>query len=239
MKHMNALSILLLLLLSGVAGAQAGKPQAYPAMAPVGQYLIADAQEEIALARTAAPPSISSDAEVLVLGRHGYEKAVAGHNGFVCFVERSWTAGFGDAEFWNPKIRGPNCFNRPAARTVLPQYLQRTKWALDGLSEAQMMEKARAAFASHQFTLPAAGSLSFMLSKEGYLGDAAGGPWRPHMMFFIPHGQAQIWGAGLKASPVVGSDGGAFEPSVVFIPVPRWSDGSPAPLPALKHQHGQ
>jgi hypothetical protein len=239
MKDPRLLSIGLLLLLSGVAGARGVKPEAYPAMAPVGQYLIADARAEIALARSAAPPSISSAAEVLVLGRHGYETAVAGRNGFVCFVERSWAAGFGDAEFWNPRIRGPNCFNRPAVRTVLPQYLRRTKWALDGLSEAQMIEKARAAFANRQFTSPAAGSLSFMLSKEGYLGDQAGGPWLPHMMFFIAHGQAPIWGAGLKASPVVGTDGGAFEPSVVFIPVPRWSDGSPAPPPARKHQHNQ
>jgi hypothetical protein len=51
------------------------------------------------------------NAEVLVLGKHGYETGVRGRNGFVCFVERSWAAGFGDAEFWNPKLRAPNCFN--------------------------------------------------------------------------------------------------------------------------------
>src|SRR5262247_881183 len=74
----------------------------YPAMAPVEQYLIANRADEIALARTAAPPSISGDATVLVLGRHGYETAVKGKNEFVCFVERSWTAGFDDRQFWNP-----------------------------------------------------------------------------------------------------------------------------------------
>lgn len=229
--------IVLLLLFSGLAGAQERKPDVYPAMAPVEQYFMADSQDEIALARTAAPPSISSEAEVLVLGRHGYKTAVRGHNGFVCFVERSWAAGFDDAEFWNPKIRGPNCFNRPAARSVLPQYLRRTEWALAGMSRAQMIRKARAAFASRRFTKPAAGSLSFMLSREGYLGDEAGGPWLPHLMFFIPHGQASIWGAGFKASPVVGADGRAFEPSVVFIPVPRWSDGSAARLAVREHTH--
>lgn len=98
-----------------------------------------------------------------------------------------------------------------------------------------MIEKARAAFADGRFTSPAAGSLSFMLSKRGYLGDAAGGPWVPHVMFFIPHGEAMTWGAALKASPIMGSDGGAFEPTVLFIPVPRWSDGSPAPMPAREH----
>jgi hypothetical protein len=60
----------------------------YPNMAPVEQYLMGDREAEIALARSAAPESISRDAEILVLGRHGYETAVKGKNGFVCIVER-------------------------------------------------------------------------------------------------------------------------------------------------------
>ena len=63
---------------------------AYPSMAPIEQYLM-DRTAEIALARSAAPESISDDAEILVLGRHGFETAVKGKNGFVCIVERSWT----------------------------------------------------------------------------------------------------------------------------------------------------
>jgi hypothetical protein len=45
---------------------------AYPNMAPIEQYLM-DRTAEIALARSAAPESISRDAEILVLGRHGFE----------------------------------------------------------------------------------------------------------------------------------------------------------------------
>src|SRR5262244_3088789 len=75
----------------------------YPtSMAPLDQYLM-DRNDEIALARTAAPPSISKDATVMVLGRHGYETAVEGTNGFVCMVGRTWTDGFDRPEFWNPK----------------------------------------------------------------------------------------------------------------------------------------
>jgi hypothetical protein len=37
----------------------------YPSMAPVDQYLMEDKSSEIALARSAAPESISRDAEVL------------------------------------------------------------------------------------------------------------------------------------------------------------------------------
>ena len=103
----------------GVAGADAAKPT-YPGMAPLEQYRVASAAEEIALSQSAAPASISGEASVLTLGDHGYETALKGKNGFVCLVERSWAAGFDDAEFWNPKLRAPICFNAAAARTVLP-----------------------------------------------------------------------------------------------------------------------
>jgi hypothetical protein len=61
----------------GTACAEDAKP-AYPVMAPIEQYLAASASAEIALARTAAPTSVSGDASVLVLGKHGYETAVKG-----------------------------------------------------------------------------------------------------------------------------------------------------------------
>ena len=55
----------------------------YPRMAPLDQYLMTDSNAEITLARSAAPKSISADASVLVLTRHGYEPAAKGTNGFV------------------------------------------------------------------------------------------------------------------------------------------------------------
>ena len=78
----------------------------YAKMAPVEQYLMADRAAEIALARSAAPDSIARDAEVLVLGRHGFETAVKGKNGFVCIVGRSWTSA-ADADFWVRKCGFP------------------------------------------------------------------------------------------------------------------------------------
>ena len=239
MNKPEMLSILLLLGLSETTEAQERKPTPYAVMAPVEQYLIANVQDEIALARSAAPASISADAEVLVLAGHGYTTAVKGENGFVCFVERSWAAGFDDGEFWNPRLRAPNCFNPPAVRSVLPQYLRRTEWVLAGADKAQVVEKARTEFMSRRFTAPEAGSFSFMLSKQGYLGDEAGGTWYPHVMFFVPHGQAAAWAAGLKGSPVLGTDGSPFEPTVLYIPVRSWSDGSLATSPGTEHEHSK
>ena len=237
MRGSIVLSLVAVLALVASAHAQGTQPTTYPAMAPIEQYLVPNREDEIVLARSAAPPSISADADVLVLGKRGYETAIKGKNGFVCFVERSWTSSFNDPEFWNPKERAPNCFNPPAARSQLPQYLKRTEWALAGASEPELIEKTRSAFADHSFGSPAPGSFSFMLSKNGYLNDAAAGPWLPHVMFFVPHGQAAVWGAGLEGSPVIGQDGSALEPTVLFIPVRRWSDGSPAPPPAPLPTH--
>jgi hypothetical protein len=97
-----------------------------PAMAPVEQYRM-ERNAEIALARSGAPESISRDAKVKFLGRKGYETAVKGKIGFVCMVLRSWTAGIGDPDFWNPKLRAPICFNPPAARTYLPLITSKTE----------------------------------------------------------------------------------------------------------------
>lgn len=236
MKRSGFLPCTLSFLLAFAVHAQDRKAAAYPAMAPIGQYRISARDDEIALARTAAPPSISADAEVLVLGDRGYETAVKGKNGFVCFVERSWDAGFDDPQFWNPKLRAPNCYNPPAVRTVLPQYVKRTEWVLAGVSMQEMKTKARAAIAVHEFVPPEPGAFSFMLSKNGYVSDDAVGPWLPHVMFFVPHGQAAVWAAGVEGSPVLGKDGSDIEPTVLFVPVRRWSDGSPAPTAVEQHR---
>src|SRR5271165_3774675 len=106
----------------------------YPNMAPIDQYLMENQGSEIALARSAAPESISRDAEVMVLGRHGYETAVQGKNGFVCMVERGWMAGTDDPQFWNPRVRGPVCFNAPAARFNVAVDIRKTESVLAGRS---------------------------------------------------------------------------------------------------------
>jgi hypothetical protein len=199
-------------------------------MGPVQRYLMASAADEIAAARTAAPPSVSAHAEVLVLTKTGYVVGAKGTNGWVCFVERSWTAGFDDPEFWNYKGRAPNCFNPPAVKSVLPQYLARAKWAfIDGLTREQMAQKARAAYASHRFRDPDPGSFSFMLSKHAYLNDQVKGPWHPHVMLFVAQNQMDEWAAGFDGSPIIAPPPGtmrAYEPTTIFIPVSRWSDGS-------------
>lgn len=200
----------------------------YPAMAPVQQYLM-PAAAEIAMARSAAPSSVSARAEVLVLTAKGYVVAAKGDNGWACMVERMWTAGLDDPEFWNPKGHGPSCFNAPAVKSVLPQYLARTKWALAGDTREEIAKKAQAAYADHQFTDPAPGAFALMMSKQGYLNDEIKGPWHSHIMPFIAYDEAATWAAGFKGSPILAPPLSTFrryEPLTIMIPVHRWSDGS-------------
>jgi hypothetical protein len=138
-------------------------------MAPLDQYLMTDRNAEIALARSAAPASISSDAKVLVLGRHGYETAVKGKNGFACVVERSWMAPFDDPEFWNPRIRGPICLNPAAARSILPITLKRTELVLAGLSRPQLIDSIRAAVDKGGLPPLEPGAMSYMMSKLQFM----------------------------------------------------------------------
>ena len=204
---------------------------AYPSIASIEQYLMPDRNAEIALARSAAPESISSDAKILVLGWRGYETAREGKNGFVCVVERSWMSPFNSPEFWNPKVRVPGCFNPAAARSILPLTIKRTEMVLAGMSKAQMMNSIKAEFDNKELRAPEPGAMCYMMSRAGHLNDAIG-HYIPHLMFYFPLTDKSSWGADLPDSPVALNRQfqGGPEPITVFvIPVGKWSDGTTAP----------
>jgi hypothetical protein len=204
----------------------------YPSMASIEQYLMPDRNAEIALARSAAPAAISSDAKILVLEWRGYETAIEGKNGFVCMVERSWMSPFNSAEFWNPKVRVPQCFNPGAARSILPLSIMRTEMVLAGLSKAQMIDRIKAGFNNKELPTPEPGAMCYMMSRASYLNDALG-HYVPHLMFYFPLTDKSSWGADLRDSPVTLNpqfrDGP--EPITEFvIAVGKWSDGTVAPV---------
>ena len=196
----------------------------YPKMAPIEQYLMTDRATEIALARTAAPESISRDAEVQVLGRHGFETAVKGTNGFVCIVGRGWTSA-ADADYWNPKVRVPMCVNAAAARSYLLRFTKETEWGLAGRTQAQMTESITAAIAKKELPPMEPGAMSYMMGKEGYGGDS-NPHWPSHLMFFYSDTDLASWGANLPGSPVVAMSDPVEHLTQFVIPVQRWSDGT-------------
>jgi hypothetical protein len=222
-------------LILGLIGMEQGQAQAsktaYPSMAPLDQYLMANRNTEIALARSAAPDAISRDAKILVLGRHGYETAVEGKNGFVCVVERGWMSPSDAPEFWNPKIRGPICFNPPAARSVLPTTYKRTEMVLAGRTKAEIIAGNKAAFEKGELPALQPGAMSYMMSKGAYLTDNDDHNLA-HLMFYTPPLDGKAWGADLPKSPVALNPQfkGAQPIDVFIVPVGRWSDGTAAPV---------
>ena len=220
----NTISVLAMLGAASSAFAQGGAT-AYPRMAPLEQYLM-DRTAEVVLARTAAPASISHDASVLVLGRHGFETAVKGKNGFVCFVDRGWSSA-PDPDFWNPKVRVPQCENAPSVRSHLPMILKRAEMALAGHTKAQVEAATTAAIASKSLPPMESGAISYMMSKQGYAGDSSK-HWPSHVMFFYSRFDPANWGANLPGSPVLAMEDPVNHLTGFAIVVQQWSDGTDA-----------
>jgi hypothetical protein len=194
-------------------------------MAPVDQYLISEKDSEIALARSAAPKSISDAAEVMVLGRLGFTTAVRGTNGFLCFVERSWGAATDEAEFWNPKVRSPICFNPPAARTYAQIFLLKTKLALAGKSKTEIVEATSLALHKKELSSLEPGAMCYMMSKQQYLSDVVMS-WHPHLMFIVSGDAAKSWGANQPGSPIIAVNDPEERVTIFLVWVGQWSDGT-------------
>jgi hypothetical protein len=217
----------ILFLWPAYARAQAAKAP-YPAMAPLDQYLIPDEKAEIALARSAAPASISDAAEVMVLRRDSYATAVKGSNGFVCIVERSWAKPTDDPEFWNSKIRAPHCFNPAASRTFLPIFLLKTKLVLAGKSRAAILAATTSGLEKKELPVLEPGAMCYMMAKQQYLSDDDKS-WHPHLMFFISGDARKSWGANLPGSPVIAANDPEERVTIFMVVARTWSDGTAGP----------
>lgn len=242
-NQIGAIAIASFALLAALGTAQQAMAQdatpSYPKMAPLDQYLMADRAAEIALARSAAPEAISRDATVLVLGRNGYEQAVQGKNGFVCWVSRSWMGPFDWPEFWNPKVRAADCLNPQAARAFVPIISLRAKMVMAGRSKAEILSAVKAAFEKKKLPDLETGAMDYMMSKSAYLTDQ-GGHNLPHLMFYTRVKDGKDWGSGAAGAPVMSSPYWFFSPKeqpqmkglppilVFLVAVTNWSDGTPA-----------
>ncbi|MGA7436552.1 MAG: hypothetical protein WBW32_00325 [Luteibacter sp.] len=223
-------------LIIGFAGT-ALRAQDVTRMAPVDAYLM-DRAAEISLARSAAPASIAKDATVLVLTRKGYETAVKGTNGFVCYVGR----GFGGApdwpERWDPRIRAAACDNPPAVPTMTAILKLRTAMTLAGKTDAEIMDRIKTALRTKEIPPLGAGAMCYMMSKDAYL-SAMGEHNMAHVMFYVPFKDGTNWGANLPDSPVMGGNYWYLLPgheaeiaalpaiSVFLVGTNTFSDGSP------------
>jgi len=151
--------------------AQTGK---YP---PLAEYLMSR-DDEVALARSAAPANISRRATIKVLTESGYAVESKGDNGFVCMVMRGWAAPtytpdqFRDLVY-DPTVRAPICFDAGAALMVMPYYELRSKLAMEGHTPDQIAQRVEAAYARGELRRRDGVSFAYMWSANQHLGRAS------------------------------------------------------------------
>jgi hypothetical protein len=107
-------------------------------------------------------------------------------------------AAFDSPEFWNPKVRGAECLNRQAVRSILPILDLRTRMVMAGHTKAEIVSAVKAASGSKQLPDLEDGAMAFMMSKSAYLyggGDHNG----PHVMFFTALKDGKDWGPAHRA----------------------------------------
>jgi hypothetical protein len=217
---MKRITFVLLALLTSVNGGAIRGQGKYP---PLSEYLM-PRDAEIALARTAAPASISDRATIKVLTKSGYEVAREGDNGAVCMVMRGFSApSYSPAQFrdlvYDPTVHAPICFTPPAARSAMPYYELRTKLAMAGKGPDQIAESLQAADIKGELPRRDTVTFAYMWSAHQHLGPGVGA-WRPHMMVFAPYYDNSMVGGNEfgSALPQVTDDAGTPF-AVVVIPV--------------------
>jgi hypothetical protein len=218
---MKVLAVALLPPLASLLAAPAwSEALQYP---PLSTYMM-DRDAEIALARSAAPETVSSRATIKILTTSGYQVATQGDNGFVCVVERGWAAPtFTPAAFrdlaYDAKLRAPICFDPVAARTVLPYQELRAKLGMDGKGPDLIAQGVQAAYAKGEIPKMEGVAFAYMYSANMYLGPQVG-HFHPHVMVYAPYyNNAMLGGNGRDTLLPRISDDEGTPFAVIVIPV--------------------
>jgi hypothetical protein len=184
--------------------------------------------QEIALARSAAPAAVSAEATVLVLeeGATRWVVAEEGTNGATCWVSRSW-----------PGSLEPHCFDAEGSTTILPIQLRTAEMGHAGAGEDEIERDIAAGVADGRFRYPSRPAMSYMLSAGQVLVNDEGrnvGAWKPHLMIYWPGlTRADLGAAGegpLVADSMILIDEGTDEACLIIV-YPEFVE---LPMPAAK-----
>jgi hypothetical protein len=175
-----------------------------PSYPPLSEYLM-PRDAEIALAKSAAPVAVTSHATIKVLTKSGYAVAENGDNGFVCLVLRGWSAPtFTPAQFralvYDPKIRGPICYNPVAARTVLPYQEMKATLAMQGKNPDEIAAAVKTAYDTGKLPKMEQVAFAYMFSANMYLAPGIGA-FHPHVMVFTPFYENAMLGGNTFGGP--------------------------------------
>lgn len=175
------------------------------------------ADEEAALARSAAPAEIGDHASVWVLGPRGLTLHAEGTNGWTCLVERD-----------HPESLAPQCYDPEGTRALLPGLLRLEELRAEGIGYRDAMARVEEAYRAGDLPEPRRPILSYMLSPGQRLHASPEGPavgaWKPHVMIWHPELSNEALALTEPGLAGVSSVGRIF--TYLVIPVARWSDGS-------------
>jgi len=178
-----------------------------------GPRLILPAAEEIALARSAAPPSVTKEARVWIFTPGKYVVADSGTSTVQCYVGRGW-----------PRALEPHCFDEEGARTIMPIEMRQSEMLHQGIPPDSVRRAIAAGVASGDFRLPQRPAMSWMQSAAQVLYDDDGslaGAWRPHIMIYYPYLTTRSIGTGTNrdiAAGIVVSPGGPMSNIMIVVP---------------------
>jgi hypothetical protein len=183
---------------------------------------------EVALARSAAPASVSHAATIMVLGEDGYRTAVAGSNGTVCLVIRPFGGPSYIREHYDPAYQVPECLDQHAAEVILPLQLRRAELAARGLTRAEIRDSVVAAFRAGRLRRTERVSFSYMLSNASRY--RPGRPGNPHIMVYLPDDYSNdILGSIDSRDRVMFVEGGPNEPYTAAVIYREGIDFVPPP----------
>jgi hypothetical protein len=134
--------------------------------------------QEISLAESAGPASITKDATIYVLERaSGYTIARKGANGFVCFVHRD-----------RPDTLEPECFDPEGVESLFPPEFDKAKFREEGMTEEEAVRKIDAGFASGTYRVPRRNAVTYMLSTKNHVFNGEKViSYPPHIMISAPY----------------------------------------------------
>lgn len=170
MSRSLAVSSLVLTALGAVSGGR-------PALAQGPGYPELPREQELRLALSAGPLTVSSKADVYLMGPKGFQRAIVGTNGWACLVVRSAT---------QKSQLAPHCLNPQAEATVLPALLLEGALQAKGLEGEAIESEMQARWHDGRLPMPSGPAYAYMLSKGQRLGSNAGS-FKPHFMLYVPY----------------------------------------------------
>ncbi len=166
---------------------------------------------QIRIARLAAPKVITDHANVYVLGKHGYELAEPGDDGFSCLIEREKVT-----------TMEPECYDAVGGRTTLKVRFYEEEQRARGVSDEAIERAVKAGYKSGKFSAPSKAGIVYMLSDYNYVLNPETGKiihFPGHLMFYAPYASAKTVGSG-EGAPYIVHPG---EPDALMIVVPAGS----------------